>query len=109
MLDDNTIAVNLKNQNEKNINSNEKSDNLLEQEINQITTFETLDIKEESNSLKVEKDNFIDNPSLKGFDIEKCTKSQNYFYNRRRFGSTYPLIFRNGEPLIVIGPHCMLK
>ena len=63
------------------------------------------DTKDEINSIKIEKDNFLD---FNNKDIEKGNQNllEKRLYNKRRFGKTCPFLFRDGEPLIVIGPHC---
>jgi hypothetical protein len=50
--------------------------------------------------MKIEQDNFLDNNIL---------DSENFIISRRRFGKTFTFLFRKGEPLIVIGPHCKIK
>lgn len=47
--------------------------------------------------MKIEKDNFLDNNTF---------YNKNLIISKRRFGKTFPFLFRKGEPIIVIGPHC---
>lgn len=84
----------------------ETSDTLLHfKSDNSNETADITDRKEDYMSLKIEKDNFLDNQSNKN-DIEKNTFYSKKIINLRRFGNTFPLFFKNGEPTIVIGPHC---
>lgn len=94
---------------EKDNELKEASNNLLQYNSNYSNeTADTSERKEDFISLKIEKDNFLDNQSNNKNDIEKNTFiSTNKITNTRRFGNTFPLFFKNGEPRIVIGPHCI--
>lgn len=101
----------IKNDQDLFINQNqmkETSDTLLQYKTeNSNETADISDTKHDYISLKLEKDNFLNNHSNK-IDIEKNTCINKKINNTRRFGNTFPLFFRDGEPLIVIGPHCNL-
>lgn len=93
----------------KDLELKETSDSLLQtNSTNSRTTTDTTDREGEYMSLRIEKDNFLDNQNTKN-DIEKNTfPTKNKMMNTQRFGNTFPLFFKNGEPRIVIGPHCNL-
>ena len=64
-------------------------------------------------NMKIEKDNFLDNNNIRINDRNQNQINYNNFFeerviNKRRFGKTFPFFFRNGEPMIVIGPHCKI-
>ena len=69
--------------------------------------------KDDMEQMKIEKDNFLDENNNNNNQNNQMEKGNlNYFaknriISRRRFGKTYPFLFTNGEPMIVIGPHCM--
>jgi hypothetical protein len=43
------------------------------------------------------------------FDVEKDIKvPQSKAVKKKYFGHLYTFFFKNGEPLIVIGPHCII-
>jgi hypothetical protein len=46
-------------------------------------------------------ENLSDNTNNEKIDLNKIKSNTN-----GRFGRTYTFFFKNGEPLIVIGPHC---
>lgn len=86
----------------------ESSNNLLENQNAQIlhSTDISFNYKDELKELKIEKDNLLDNINYSN-DIEKSGSMKKQIINKRRFGNTFPLFFKNGEPRIVIGPHCI--
>ena len=67
---------------------------------------DSTDNKDELNSLNIIKDDFL--LTNKNIDIEKNSKNSLYQLKCRRFGNTFPFWFKNGEPIIVIGPHCII-
>lgn len=62
---------------------------------------------DELGSMKIEKDNFLDNNNNIEKGNQNLIEGNNRIISRRRFGKTFPFCFSKGEPMIVIGPHCI--
>jgi hypothetical protein len=69
-------------------------------------------------NMKIENDNFFDkntkinnntNKNQNSNQIDYCNFNEDRVINKRRFGKTFTFLFKNGEPMIVIGPHCKNK
>ncbi len=93
----------------KELDTIETTDNLLENKIDNIeNNSEVSEANNDFMTLKIEKDNFLDKTKI-NTDIEKNNLFKSRGINRTRFGNTFPLLFRDGEPRIVIGPHCIIS
>jgi len=103
MTNDNILLIKKENE------LKESSYDLLENKNDHIlnSTDTNFNYKDELKEIKIEKDNLLDGANFSN-DIEKSGFKKKQIINKRRFGNTFPLFFKNGEPRIVIGPHCKL-
>ena len=87
--DQNIYTINL--DENTNYSSNFDLEKAIEKDIN----------KNESTSLITETSKNIEKVN---FEIEKPKNNKKL----KHYGRTIPLYFRNGDPIVVIGPHCIL-
>lgn len=58
-----------------------------------------IDERGEMSDMKIEKEMNFNTDTFYGNSLSKK--------NPRRLGNTYAFMYENGEPIIIIGPHCM--